>query len=105
MSKLFDQIDALKAQYPDHLLLTRLGDFYEAFGEDAQTLAAVCKLTLTVRRVGPAGGRVMAGIPHFTADKYIARLVEAGHKVAVAEASGGGPIDGLIPRHIDRIEE
>src|SRR5881296_1445958 len=70
----------LKARYPDHLLLFRLGDFYETFFEDAELAARLLQITLTARQGAP-----MAGIPHHAADGYIARLVHAGQKIAVCE--------------------
>src|SRR3989454_3401101 len=70
----------LKVRYPDHLLLFRLGDFYETFFEDAELAARLLQITLTARQGAP-----MAGIPHHAADAYIARLVRVGQKIAVCE--------------------
>jgi DNA mismatch repair protein MutS len=70
----------LKRRYPDHILLFRLGDFYETFFEDAQLAARLLQITLTARQGSP-----MAGIPHHASDGYIARLVRAGQKIAVCE--------------------
>lgn len=74
------QYRELKRRYPDHLLLFRLGDFYELFMEDAEAGARLLQITLTSRQGVP-----MAGIPHHAADGYIARLVQAGQKIAVCE--------------------
>lgn len=74
------QYRELKRRYPDHLLLFRLGDFYELFLEDAELGARLLQITLTSRQGAP-----MAGIPHHAADGYIARLVQAGQKIAVCE--------------------
>jgi DNA mismatch repair protein MutS len=74
------QYRELKRRYPDHLLLFRLGDFYETFFEDAERAARLLQITLTSRQDAP-----MAGIPHHAADGYIARLVRAGQKIAVCE--------------------
>jgi DNA mismatch repair protein MutS len=74
------QYRELKQRYPDHLLLFRLGDFYELFAEDAREGARLLSITLTARQ-----GIPMAGIPHHAADTYIARLIRAGRKVAVCE--------------------
>ena len=79
-SPMMEQYGALKRRYPDHLLLFRLGDFYEMFFEDAELGARLLSLTLTARQGAP-----MAGIPHHAADGYVARLVQAGQKVAVCE--------------------
>ena len=72
----------VKKLYPDHIVLYRIGDFLEAFNEDAKTVAQVCDIVLTRM---PDGGVWLAGFPHFAADRYIALLTEAGHKVALAE--------------------
>ncbi len=74
------QYRELKARFPDYLLLFRLGDFYELFFEDAALAARRLQIALTARQGAP-----MAGIPHHAADSYIARLVRAGHKIALCE--------------------
>ncbi len=100
--KIIAQYQELKSQYPDHLLLVKLGDFYEAFGDDARIFADACNLTLTSRRVG--NGRVlMAGIPYFSLDKYIKTLTAKGHKVALARKFGTEKIDGLSPLQVIKI--
>src|SRR6266540_2732159 len=89
----------LKARYPDHLLLFRLGDFYETFFEDAELAARLLQITLTARQGAP-----MAGIPHHAADGYIARLVHAGQKIAVCEQlEAPGPTKKLLRRGVVRI--
>src|SRR2546428_5182385 len=72
------QYRELKRRFPDYLLLFRLGDFYELFFEDAEQGARQLQITLTARQGAP-----MAGIPHHAADAYIARLVQAGWKIAL----------------------
>ena len=74
------QYRELKRRFPDHLLLFRLGDFYELFLEDAELGARLLSITLTSRQGSP-----MAGIPHHAAEGYIARLVQAGQKIAVCD--------------------
>ena len=78
------QYRELKRRYPDYLLLFRLGDFYELFLDDAHLGSRVLQITLTSRQKGE-GAIPMAGIPHHSADGYIARLIRAGHKVAICE--------------------
>jgi DNA mismatch repair protein MutS len=93
------QYRELKRQYPDFILLFRLGDFYEMFLEDAELGARLLSITLTARQGAP-----MAGIPHHSADGYIARLVRAGQKIAVCEqleAPGAGK--KLLRRDVVRI--
>ncbi|HBH04437.1 MAG: DNA mismatch repair protein MutS [Candidatus Rokubacteria bacterium RBG_16_73_20] len=74
------QYRELRRRYPDHLLLFRLGDFYETFFEDAEAAARLLQITLTSRQGAP-----MAGIPHHAADGYVAKLIRAGRKVAMCE--------------------
>ena len=70
---------------PDTILLFRLGDFFETFGDDAVTTARVCGITLTKRNNGAAGDIPLAGFPHHQLDTYLPKIVRAGHRVAVCE--------------------
>ena len=79
------QYQALKAAYPDALLLFRLGDFYELFGQDAEIGASVLNITLTSREIGKGRRVPMCGVPYHAADSYIAQLVQAGYRVAICE--------------------
>jgi DNA mismatch repair protein MutS len=85
LTPMMQQYRDLKRRYPDHVLLFRLGDFYEMFFEDAELGARLLGITLTARQGAP-----MAGIPHHAAEGYIARLVQAGQKVALCEQIEGG---------------
>ena len=96
---MMQQYRELKRRFPDHLLLFRLGDFYELFLEDAELGARLLSITLTSRQGAP-----MAGIPHHSADGYIARLVQAGQKIAICEqmeAPGKGK--KLLKRAVVRV--
>ncbi|MEM6725091.1 MAG: DNA mismatch repair protein MutS [Bacteroidota bacterium] len=74
----------VKAKYPDAILLFRVGDFYETFGEDAKTAARVLGITLTARNNG--GDKTpLAGVPFHALDTYLPRLVRAGFRVAICE--------------------
>jgi DNA mismatch repair protein MutS len=97
------QYHEAKAQARDALLFFRLGDFYELFYEDARTAAQVLGITLTSRAKGD--DRVpMAGVPHHAAKAYIARLVSAGHKVAICDQMEvPGPGKQLVRREIVRL--
>jgi DNA mismatch repair protein MutS len=79
------QYNEIKSKYPESILLFRLGDFYETFGEDAITAAKVCGITLTKRNNGAAGKTELAGFPHHQLDNYLPKLVKAGYRVAVCE--------------------
>jgi DNA mismatch repair protein MutS len=83
---LWGQYNKIKRQYPDVILLFRLGDFYEMFGPDAEIASRELELTLTGRDVAKSGDRVpMCGVPHHAAERYIARLIAKGHRVAVCD--------------------
>lgn len=77
---LFDQHARLKSQHPGVIPLLRVGDFYEAFDDDADTLARVCNLSKTTR-----GDHRMAGFPHMHLDRFLTALVGAGFRVATCE--------------------
>jgi DNA mismatch repair protein MutS len=80
---LMQQYNRVKSKYPDTLLLFRVGDFYETFGEDAITAAGVLNIVLTKRGNGSASEIELAGFPYHSLDNYLPRLVRAGHRVAV----------------------
>lgn len=93
------QWHACKEQAKDALLFFRLGDFYEAFYEDAQVIAKEMGLTLTARQ-----GTPMCGVPFHTAELYIDKLVAKGFKVAIAEQTEDPKaVKGLVKREIVRI--
>ena len=93
----------IKRQYPDAILFFRLGDFYETFDEDAEIVARVCDIALTSRPVGKGQRVPLAGVPYHSADTYIAKLLQAGYKVAICEQEGNTPIKGLVPRRVVRV--
>ncbi len=95
---------ALKAQHPDALLLFRMGDFYEAFDEDAGVLAETLGIALTSRPLGKSEGRVpMAGVPHHALERYLDQLVQAGHRVALAEQTSEPDGRTLVERRVVRV--
>ncbi len=96
---------ALKKQYPDIILFFRLGDFYETFDDDAKIVASVCDVVLTSRPVGADERVPLAGVPYHAVDTYIAKLINAGYKVAIAEQVGNEPPKGekLVPRVVRRV--
>ena len=82
---LMKQYNSFKAKYPDAILLFRIGDFYETFGEDAIKSSAVLGITLT-RRANGAGRHIeLAGFPHHSIDTYLPKLVKAGFRVAICD--------------------
>ncbi len=82
---LMQQYQRIKGRFPDAVLLFRVGDFYETFGEDAVRAAQVLGITLTRRNNGAAGEVPLAGFPHHALETYLPRLVRAGHRVAVCD--------------------
>ncbi len=84
LTPMMQQYRELKARDPDALLLFRMGDFYEMFGEDAERASALLGLTLTSRDKGP-DALPMAGFPHPALDTYLAKIVQAGLRAAVCE--------------------
>jgi DNA mismatch repair protein MutS len=82
---LMKQYNAIKAQYPDALLLFRVGDFYETFGEDAIKASGILGIVLTRRANGSASYVELAGFPHHALDTYLPKLVKAGQRVAICD--------------------
>ncbi len=102
---MMQQFLRIKAQHPDGLLFYRMGDFYELFYDDAKTAAAILDITLTAR--GKSGGEPipMCGIPFHAADRYLAKLVDAGVSIAICEQIGDpetskGPVERQVVRII-----
>ncbi|MGC9521671.1 MAG: DNA mismatch repair protein MutS [Anaerolineae bacterium] len=93
----------LKAQYPDTILFFRLGDFYETFDEDAEIASRELDLTLTSRPVSKDLRVPMAGVPHHAIEGYIARLIEKGYRVAIAEQIGEPTGRGPMERRVERV--
>jgi DNA mismatch repair protein MutS len=79
------QYNAIKARYPGALLLFRVGDFYETFGQDAVLASKVLDIVLTKRGSGSASETELAGFPHHSLDTYLPKLVRAGHRVAICD--------------------
>lgn len=105
LTPLMQQFHAIKEQHPDKLLFFRMGDFYELFGDDAVTAAPVLGIALTSRSHGSNGERIpLAGVPHHSADRYLARLLKAGHKVVVVEqVEDPKTAKGIVKRDIVEI--
>lgn len=82
---LMRQYFEMKKKHPDAILLFRVGDFYELFGEDAQDASKILGITLTSRANGKADRIYLAGFPHHALDAYLPKLVRAGRRVAICE--------------------
>ncbi len=82
---MMQQHRAIKQKYPDAILLFRVGDFYETFGQDAVLASQVLGITLTKRNNGAASSLELAGFPHHALDTYLHKLVKAGYRVAICD--------------------
>jgi DNA mismatch repair protein MutS len=82
---LMQQHRAIKQKYPDAILLFRVGDFYETFGEDAIHTSRILGITLTKRNNGSAASSELAGFPHHALDNYLHKLVKGGFRVAICD--------------------
>jgi len=82
---LMQQHKAIKQKYPDAILLFRVGDFYETFGQDAVIASQVLGITLTKRNNGAAASSDLAGFPYHALDTYLHKLVKAGYRVAICD--------------------
>jgi DNA mismatch repair protein MutS len=98
------QYHAVKKQHPTALLLFRLGDFYELFYDDAVVAAKLLQITLTSRNKEKGEAIPMCGVPYHAAENYIARLVRAGHRVAICEQmEEPGPGKKIVRREVIRV--
>lgn len=82
---LMKQYNQIKAKYPEALLLFRVGDFYETFGQDAVVASKVLGIVLTKRGAGSSSETELAGFPHHSLESYLPKLVRAGHRVAICD--------------------
>ncbi|WP_299891652.1 DNA mismatch repair protein MutS [uncultured Lacinutrix sp.] len=85
VTPLMKQYNAIKAKYPDALLLFRVGDFYETFGSDAVKTAGILGIILTKRGAGSETETELAGFPHHSLNTYLPKLVKAGERVAICD--------------------
>jgi DNA mismatch repair protein MutS len=79
------QYNQIKQKYPDAILLFRVGDFYETFGDDAIKASQILGIVLTKRANGSASHIELAGFPHHSLDSYLPKLVRAGQRVAICD--------------------
>ncbi|MGH9712271.1 MAG: DNA mismatch repair protein MutS [Candidatus Acidiferrales bacterium] len=101
---LMQQYHAVKKQHPGALLLFRLGDFFELFYDDAVVASRILQITLTARNKEKGQAVPMCGVPYHAAENYIARLIRAGHKVAICEQmEEPGPGKKLVRREVIRV--
>ncbi|MDP3259988.1 MAG: DNA mismatch repair protein MutS [Thermodesulfovibrionales bacterium] len=102
------QYSSIKEKYKDCILMFRLGDFYEMFGDDAKTASKILQIALTSRDKSKEEPVPMCGFPHFASETYITKLIKAGHKVAICEQledakEAKGTEKGIIQRDVVRV--
>ncbi|MDD4351763.1 MAG: DNA mismatch repair protein MutS [Candidatus Gracilibacteria bacterium] len=103
MTPMLKQYQQIKKDHADCLLLFRLGDFYELFFEDAKLASKLLGITLTARYKGTDKETPMCGVPHHSVTAYIAKLVKAGHKVAICDQVTVPDGNGIVDRAVTRI--
>jgi len=104
LTPLMRQYHDIKRNYPDAILFFRLGDFYEMFGQDAVVASKVLQITLTSRDKGKEDPVPMCGVPYFTAENYISKLVKTGYKVAICEqVEDPKEAKGIVKREVVRV--
>lgn len=98
------QYNAIKAKHPDALLLFRVGDFYETFGEDAVKASKILDIVLTKRANGSASHIELAGFPHHSLDTYLPKLVRAGNRVAICDQlEDPKSVKGIVKRGVTEL--
>lgn len=98
------QYNAIKAKHPDALLLFRVGDFYETFGQDAVKASKILDIVLTKRANGSASHIELAGFPHHSLDTYLPKLVRAGNRVAICDQlEDPKSVKGIVKRGVTEL--
>lgn len=101
---LMKQFNAIKAKHPGALLLFRVGDFYETFGEDAIKASKILDIVLTKRANGSASHIELAGFPHHSLDTYLPKLVRAGNRVAICDQlEDPKNVKGIVKRGVTEL--
>jgi DNA mismatch repair protein MutS len=101
---LMKQYNAIKAKYPGALLLFRVGDFYETFGEDAISASKILDIVLTKRANGSASEIELAGFPHHALETYLPKLVRAGNRVAICDQlEDPKSVKGIVKRGVTEL--
>ncbi len=103
-TSLMKQYNAIKSKYPGALLLFRVGDFYETFGEDAVKASKTLDIVLTKRANGAASEMELAGFPHHAMDTYLPKLVRAGYRVAICDQlEDPKSVKGIVKRGVTEL--
>jgi len=100
---MLQQYYSIKEKHKTELLLFRLGDFYEMFGDDAKEASKILDIVLTARGKGTANEMPMCGIPYHALDNYLVKLLKAGKRVAICEQMTDPNLPGLVQREVTRV--
>ena len=104
LSPMMQQYMDIKQQHKDHILLFRLGDFYEMFFDDAVLVSKELELTLTGRNCGLEERAPMCGVPYHSYENYVARLIKKGYKVAICDQmEDPASATGIVKREVSRV--
>ncbi len=103
LTPMLKQYFAIKKQYPEEIVLFRLGDFYEMFGEDAVVASKILEIVLTARNKGTENEMSMCGVPFHAVDNYLAKLIKAGKRVAICDQVSDPNLPGLVERQVSRV--
>src|SRR4030065_159980 len=104
LTPLMKQYNDIKRNYPDAVVFFRLGDFYEMFGQDAVTASKILQITLTTRDRGKDSPMPMCGVPYFTVETYVSKLIKAGCRVAVCEqVEDPKEAKGIVRREVVKV--
>ncbi|MBC5992770.1 DNA mismatch repair protein MutS [Pontibacter cellulosilyticus] len=104
VTPLMKQYNAIKAKHPGALLLFRVGDFYETFGEDAIKASKILDIVLTKRGAGSTSETALAGFPHHSLDTYLPKLVRAGERVAICDQlEDPKTVKGIVKRGVTEL--
>lgn len=103
LTPMLKQYQEIKEKHQNELLLFRLGDFYELFGEDAKKASRLLNIVLTARHKGTPHETPMCGIPYHALNNYLTKLLKAGQRVAICDQMSDPALPGLVKREVTRV--